>query len=301
MSLATLSLPVAQTSAQLLDIDATRFADCFDKEPFRIGHALASHPLFAMDRILELVRSLPESQIEYNAGTVPIGCDPSATPRNGLSAEETVRRIQENKSWLVAKNVETDPDYQLLLEQCLREVGVHSELVSPGMKYLEAFIFVSSPGAITPYHMDPEHNFLLQIRGSKQMTLFDRSLVTAEQLEKFYQGAHRNMPFDDAFMTRSETFEMKPGEGLHVPVAMPHFVRVGSEMSISFSITFRTPDLTLRSDAHVVNSWLRNAGLKPAPVGASTARDRLKSLTCRAWRRSQQLLQRPAGTGASKY
>jgi len=27
----------------------------------------------------------------------------------------------------------------------------------------EGFIFVSSPGSVTPHHMDPEHNFLLQI------------------------------------------------------------------------------------------------------------------------------------------
>ena len=31
----------------------------------------------------------------------------------------------------------------------------------------EAFIFISSPNTVTPYHMDPEYNFLLQIRGTK--------------------------------------------------------------------------------------------------------------------------------------
>ena len=36
----------------------------------------------------------------------------------------------------------------------------------------EAFIFVSSPNAVTPFHMDPEHNILMQLRGTKTMTLF---------------------------------------------------------------------------------------------------------------------------------
>ena len=36
----------------------------------------------------------------------------------------------------------------------------------------QGFIFVSSPNSVTPYHFDPEHNILLQIRGSKVMTQF---------------------------------------------------------------------------------------------------------------------------------
>ena len=36
----------------------------------------------------------------------------------------------------------------------------------------QGFIFVSSPDAVTPYHFDPEHNILLQLRGTKAMTLF---------------------------------------------------------------------------------------------------------------------------------
>ena len=40
---------------------------------------------------------------------------------------------------------------------------------------LEGFIFVSSPGSVTPYHIDPERNFLLQVRGNKTMHMFDGS------------------------------------------------------------------------------------------------------------------------------
>ena len=36
----------------------------------------------------------------------------------------------------------------------------------------EAFIFVSSPGAVTPFHIDPEHNILLQIEGRKTMNVY---------------------------------------------------------------------------------------------------------------------------------
>ena len=48
----------------------------------------------------------------------------------------------------------------------------------------EGFIFISSPGSITPFHMDPEYNFLLQIRGEKQISIW------GGKDRRFYQRAH---------------------------------------------------------------------------------------------------------------
>src|SRR4051794_13037647 len=95
----------AAQSASLLEIDAAEFRDCFDRRPFLIRHRLCDHPLFALPRLLELARALPEANVEYNAGQLPINCDPQLTPRNGLTIEETVRRIAECKSWMVLKYV----------------------------------------------------------------------------------------------------------------------------------------------------------------------------------------------------
>jgi plasmid stabilization system protein ParE len=53
---------------------------------------------------------------------VPVTLDPAQTPRTGLSAEETLRRIEHCSSWLVLKNVERDPAYAALLEHCLADV-----------------------------------------------------------------------------------------------------------------------------------------------------------------------------------
>ncbi|MEZ5892338.1 MAG: hypothetical protein R3C58_04235 [Parvularculaceae bacterium] len=40
--------------------------------------------------------------------------------------------------------------------------------------------FRLSPGAVTPFHMDPEHNILLQIAGEKTFTIYpaDRTSAT---------------------------------------------------------------------------------------------------------------------------
>lgn len=268
-----------------LSLEPTVFSEKFDKAPFLVGHSLADHPLFDIERLMGLSASLPEKCVEFNVGTLPIGCDPNETPRNGLSAEETIRRIRDCKSWMVLKYVEQDPAYRELLEQCLAEVAVLSDAIRPGMCGAEAFIFLSSPGAITPFHMDPEHNFLLQIRGQKFMTVFERSVISAQEIERFYGGAHRNMTYSERYLEKSTTFEMTPGIGLHVPVTAPHFVRVGSDVSISFSITFRAPDLDTRGLLHTANAFMRKRGMTPAPAGRKPGVDAAKVTLARAARR----------------
>ena len=267
----------------LLDIDPATFRGCFDRRPFLIGHALSNHPLFEISRLMRLCQSLPESSIEYNAGNIPISVDPKRTPGNGLSAEETIRRIAQCKSWLVLKYVEQDPEYRALLRDCLAEVARQSELIRPGMFLEQGFIFISSPGSVTPYHIDPEHNFLLQIRGGKRIHMFDgrdRSILSEEELERFYSsGGQRNLAKPPNGDKRGWTFDLSPGFGLHFPVTAPHYVRNGPEVSVSFSITFRTPDLKRRRLVHICNGYLRRRGLDPAPAGKHPRQDFLKYVT----------------------
>lgn len=265
--------------APIAPLDPQIFRDRFGRGPFKIEHNLVQHHLFELPRLMELAQSLPENRVEYNAGDLPVSQDPNLTPRNGLSPEETIQRIQDCRSWLVLKNVEIDAEYRALLDACLSVIGEQSELIDPGMCKREAFIFVSSPGSVTPYHIDPENNFLLQIRGRKTVTMFDamdRAVLTEQQLENFYVGAHRNLHFEDSFNIHGQAFELLPGQGLHFPVAAPHWVQNGSEVSVSFSITFRTNDSERRESLYRFNHRLRKWGLKPRQVGASACMDNFK-------------------------
>jgi hypothetical protein len=279
-------------AGRLLDIDPGEFRAGFDRRPFLIRHRLCGHPLFALPRLLELARRLPEEEIEYNAGDLPVTIASDLTPRTGLSVEETIRRIAECRSWMVLKRVERDPAYGELLRRCLAEVQALSEPLRPGMHFAQAFIFLSSPRAVTPYHMDPEHNFLLQIRGSKRVHQWDprdRTVVSERDLERFYGGAHRNMVLDDAARGKAAVVDLEPGYGLHFPVTAPHWVQNGPEVSLSFSITFRTPDLERRAAVHRVNGYLRGHGWRPSPVDARPRADSLKYTAFRAWRRARRL------------
>lgn len=258
----------------LLAFETTRFAAELNHRPFPVRHELASHPAFRLERLVELARRLPRGQVEYNAGDLPISQDPSLTPHTGLSIDETIRRITDCRSWMVLKRVEIDPVYQRVLDQCLDEIA---RLV-PGMRTRRAFVFISSPGSVTPYHIDHEYNFLLQVRGKKSMSIFDRSVVSETQLEQFYRGGHRNLVFTEHHANKARTFELAPGDGVHVPVNAPHYVINGPEASVSFSITFRTPEGDRRSAVYVTNDRLRRLGLRPRAVGEVPILDRAKYL-----------------------
>lgn len=270
-----MSASTHESSKTLLEYDAGQFRQHFNRDPFLIRNHLCDHPLFELSRLIELSKSLPADRVEYNAGNVPITLDPTQTPRTGLSVEETIQRIEECQSWLVLKNVETDPDYSALLQDSLRPMR---ELI-PDMHGEEAFVFVSSPGSVTPFHIDPECNFLLQIRGTKTIRMFpmnDPEVLTEEELERFYSGASRNLVCRDEAGKKALIFELRPGDGLHFPVTIPHWVQNGPEVSVSFSVTFRTNASDRREILYRINDRLRRLGLRPKPVGTSKASDSFK-------------------------
>lgn len=276
------------TEITWLDIDRAQFDANFPHTPFPVKHRLVDHPLFKIDRLLELAKSLPESHVEYNAGDIPLNMGSQASPRTGLSAEETIRRIQEAKSWMVIKNVEANPDYSALLDECLSQVHDWSEGVVSGMFNKEGFIFLSSPNSKTPFHVDPEHNFLLQIRGSKTVAIFDPhddAVATNEEIERGLYGGVRNLTYTPEKEKRAKLFDLTPGKGVHFPVAAPHWVKNGPEVSVSFSITFRSKQSEREEALRHFNLAMRNKGWTPSKLGQSVARDGLKYLMFRVVRR----------------
>lgn len=291
MSATTLQYAHVPAAEDLLELNAKVFDVNFNRRPFLLTHHLTGHPLFTLPRLIALTRRLAPQNIEYNAGNVPLSLDPQATPRTGLSVQETLMQMHAHNSWVVLKNVEQDLEYRALLERCLDQIQARSERLDPRMCCREGFIFISSPGAVTPYHLDPEHNFLLQIHGRKTVHMFDakdRSLLSERELEERAAGGHRNLVFREAYQSKAAVFELTPGHALHFPVTAPHWVKNGTEVSISFSITFRTAASLRERAIREMNHRLRKWGLSPQPPGRSVWRDTLKYQGMRVCRRAQR-------------
>ena len=220
-----------------------RASAAYGREPFKFGHGFSVDPWFSTERILELAAVLPPSSVEYNLGDLPVSQPGSSIPANGLTLEETIRNIDRCGSWVLLKSVEQHPDYAELQRLCLVEIARELELDGTEMLAPRSFVFLSSPEAVTPFHIDPEHNFLLQIQGSKAIQIFDhfdRTVLSEGQLRDYTAGAHRNISYEDTFAERGDWFEFGAGEGVYIPFLAPHWVRNSPSVSISFSLSFET-------------------------------------------------------------
>ncbi|MCK0530727.1 cupin-like domain-containing protein [Sphingobium agri] len=276
-------------SAQIFDEDAQRiFAGAYPDVPVKLHHGLAGHPLLAIEALAGLADRMPAASVEYNLGKLPLGVRPEDTPANGLSLGETIRTIESNGSWAVLKNVERDAAYGALLDAALAELAPIVDARTGAMLNREAFIFLSSPDSVTPFHMDPEHNILLQIMGEKVMTVFpagDEELVPAVQSEAFHAGGHRNLHWQEHFRERGTAVRLLPGDAIHVPVKAPHFVENGAGVSVSLSVTWRSERSVAESELHGLNALLRRRGLPIGRIGAQPERQGARRIAYRIMRK----------------
>jgi hypothetical protein len=256
--------------------DRAAFVESFAREPVAVSHPLADHPLLTLDAIAELADALPLASVERHRADLPV-LMPGGAPDIEGPPSETVRGIETNGCWMVCWYVEQAPAYKALLDAILDEAEAYVGGRDGGMQRREAFLFLSAPNAVTPVHFDPEHNFLLQIRGTKDIRVceWDDRETELRELNRYHDGGHRNL---DVMPKESKTFRLVPGYGVYVPPWRPHWVQNGNAVSISLSITFRTAGSERAERVHVINSRLRRLHLSPRPPGSSEPADRAKEL-----------------------
>jgi hypothetical protein len=275
-------------------LDRDAFAASFGERPVAVDHTLAEDPLLSLEAIADLADRFP-GRVERHSGNLTMVM-PDGAPELELSPSEMVRGIEDNGCWMVFWYVDQDPAYKALLDRCLDEAESYLPSGAGPALQREAFLFLSAPHAVTPIHFDPEHNFLLQIRGHKDMNVcpFPSLDVERRELDRYHDGGHRNL---QSVPPDGEVFGLDPGRGVYVPSFMPHWVQNGPRASVSLSITFRSRESLRAERVHRINAQLRRFHLHPAPAGASPAHDRAKEamwLTARASRRRLAAALHPA-------
>lgn len=260
------------------------FAENYPEIPHKLAHALGDHPLLTIERLAQLGENLPPASVEYNKGDLPIGIDSALVPANGMSIGDTIRHVETSGSWAVLKNIEQSPEYEALLLGLLAELKPHIETKTGRMLRPQGYIFVSSPNAVTPYHFDPEHNILLQLRGSKVMTQFpagDTRYAPDQTHEGYHTGGHRNLVWHEEMANGGTAWPLSPGEALFVPVMAPHHVKNGPAVAVSLSITWRSDWSFAEADARAFNGVLRRIGFAPKAPRRFPAQNKAKAY---AWR-----------------
>jgi hypothetical protein len=274
---------------QGLIVDTKLFRENFDRVPFTFEHRLAEHPLFAPEHLLQLAKQMAQDSrdIYYDAGDVRVDQRWDQTPVCDLPVDELLHRIETAGAWIILRRAEKHPEFAALLDACMKEVEALSGRDLHGIaKVRNSIVFINSPNRISSYHIDRECNWLLQIRGRKTISVFDRDdrdVLSDSEIERFWTVDNNSAVYKPHLQHRAHVFGLEPGDGVHIPVNAPHWVQNGPEVSVSLSINFHYHDALL-ADVYRVNYWLRRFGLRPAPPRQSPLRDAVKSTVYRSAR-----------------
>jgi hypothetical protein len=251
-----------------LSIDPVAFARDFDKRPFYLQHDLQAHPLLELSSMAALSGRLHPALVEWNSGHAGAYGKPDQIRPPTLPCKETILAVGERPAWVLLRQIEHVPLYKTLVDELLDEIKPLSEQMRPGMVQREAFLFISSHEAVTPFHFDPEHNFLLQVRGRKTVHMWDpgnRLVLPERALDDYYANvrSNRDQPYRDDFLASAWVLPLNPGQGVHFPLHAPHWVRTESDVSISLSITFRSRLSRSCAAVHTTNGHVRRSGVEP--------------------------------------
>jgi hypothetical protein len=276
----------------MLDLRPETFNECFNKRHFVLRHELTGHPLFELPRLIELARDTAANRADdlyYDAGVTDLnerwGTSPAQFP-----VDETIRRIESAGAFIILKRAEHDPAYAVLLDRCMSDLlQVSGRELERKMRRREVIIFITSPRRITTYHMDSETNFLLQVHGEKDISIFsryDREVLPEEEIERFWTVDSNAAVYKPELQHRADVVRLVPGNGVHIPINAPHWVQNDANISVSVSINYHSWDSDY-AHLYCANYYLRRKlGIKPTPPAQSALLDALK---------------RPVGAAILKY
>lgn len=261
-----------------IEFDASKFDP---KRIMPVRHDLDRHPLLSLPSLLALAKRLPVKQVRFHANTARGDSDFERTltehPHH-LGLEEAMANIETSGSWIALHNAQSDPEYKALLDEVLDEVQSWIETSDPGMFNRAMWIFVQSPNAVTPFHIDHEQNFLMQVRGRKKALLWHaEECIPDHALEIFHSQWHRKeVRYDPSYDERARRFELEPGQGAYMPSTGPHLVSNYDNVSITISTTYCTRETKRVETVHRCNNALRKLGVSPREVGRSPMIDSSK-------------------------
>jgi hypothetical protein len=265
-------------SNYLMPEQRASFVENYNRACFMFGHRLHENDIFDLPNLVKLAQRLPGSYWSTADAAVVGGWGTAVTPRRSLP--ETVASLADSNSLVLLKGLADDPAfgtiYHDVLKQFEEQVG---DALRADVSVGRATLILSSPGRITPYHIDAEVNFLLQLRGTKIVNIFnpnDRTLLTDAELEAFYGGDVDAAKYKQERQADANVFEFRPGSGLHLPLHAPHWTANGDNVSVALSLNCSLRSNQRTAAIYRLNGMLRKRGYVPTPPGVSSWQDNLK-------------------------
>ncbi len=264
----------------------------FNKSPFVISHSLHKSPLFQLSELAKIAELAVErgDKFDLKVSAGKEGSDLPPKRRLAKAVEEIENGATTGNSWIKISHLgQLRDDYRVLTEGLIEEYeSLSGQRIRDKITWMSTTVFITSPGHVTPYHFDHDTNFLFQIRGEKDVYLFDqddRFVLTESEIEEFYKGNVLAGIWRDELANKGRLFRLGPGLAVHHPPLAPHLIKNDDNVSISLSVYYTSTDLDARARIYQANALLRRLGMSPRPPGGAT--DRLKSAALTAVSKSR--------------
>ncbi|PLK24238.1 hypothetical protein [Novosphingobium sp. TH158] len=275
-------------------VDADQLAlvnQAYRKAVSDFSHNLAGNPLFTLDALAEVATILDTGNpkdAEVRMGGDGIGDEfDFADPAEG-SVADAIRNLGKSNRWAMFGDLTRVPGYAEIIADLTASlqpiIAAHGdEVISTN-----SFIFMSSPGAFTPYHFDAEHNILFHIAGNKKFATcpLGSPWLSPEVQEQFFATSNNMLEWNPNWLTDARVKAMEPGDAIYVPYKVPHWVENGDQVSVSLSIVWRTRECLDLDYATRFSAAMRRFGITPSYRGSFPTGVAAKSL---AWRAMQRL------------
>ncbi len=273
-----------------------------------IRHSLGSHPLLQLPRLRQLAESfVGTSHLNF---VLPNRKKNSAFYTLSEAEAKTdihsvFDQLESPGTWVGIYFAEADPDYRELITSVLDSMKPMIEPRDPGMHGYGLFFFIAAPPTVTPFHIDRENNFNIQILGRNRLRIWpadDREAVPDEAVEEFFvNGSLGKLRLREELEPRAVDLEIGPGEGVYFPTPAGHFVttedkgwaKPGDGVSVSMALTYFTAATRRRAHAHLLNQSMRQRfSVQPRSPGTSGWVDALKDPLAMALLRYSQVRHR---------
>jgi hypothetical protein len=267
---------------RLLEINAPAFADAFARRSIAVRHSLVGHPLLEIDAIAELADRLPPHSVRRERGDLPLVNRDGYVDVGEGPPSATIRDVERNGFRISLRDIQQDAEYARLIDECLDEADEVLGNREGGMRRRTGYLFITAPASNTPMHFDPEHSFLLQVKGVKHVSVaaFEDDSIRQRELDRYYDGEECDFAAMEAV---AEHFALEPGVGVYLPSFVPHWVTTEAGISVSFSIPFYTEFSERAESVNRINRRLRKLHLTPRGPGASEPIDRVKATSFELW------------------
>ncbi len=268
----------------------------FPDRPVEFAHELHLDDRLTLESIADLADRLPRQSVVRDVAGQSLLAPHGGPPRGELDRPgDVIRNLMTADAWITLLNANDDPSFAELMNATLDQLEPGMTAKQGKMRKRVAFVIVSSPNSVTPVHFDIEHSLLMQLRGSRTLSIgrFESEAVRRHEINRYWDGSHGRI---EALPEEAATFTLRPGRAVYIPAGTPHWVHNGPDISQSVTFTYFTAATVRENRIEDLNSRLRRIHLHPREPGHSAVVDTAKVGAIGLWAAGRRFRAAVVGT-----